>query len=89
MINALLSVFFGCSHRNTTFPLTTGGKFPTRPSSGSYNQTYVVCLDCGKEFQYDWNAMRIGKRVTPDASIGLAGMPSQSGARVSSFVGQA
>jgi hypothetical protein len=20
---------------------------------------YVVCLDCGKEFAYDWNRMRI------------------------------
>ena len=21
--------------------------------------TYVVCLDCGKEFPYDWNAMKV------------------------------
>lgn len=21
--------------------------------------TYVVCLDCGKEFAYDWNQMRV------------------------------
>ncbi len=26
--------------------------------------TYVVCLDCGKEFRYDWNEMRLGKPVT-------------------------
>jgi hypothetical protein len=25
----------------------------------------VVCLDCGKEFAYDWIAMRAGKPVTP------------------------
>jgi hypothetical protein len=29
--------------------------------------TYVVCLDCGKEFPYDWSQMRIvsspGERV--------------------------
>jgi DNA-directed RNA polymerase subunit N (RpoN/RPB10) len=26
--------------------------------------TYVACLDCGKEFAYDWNEM---KRLTPRA----------------------
>jgi hypothetical protein len=25
--------------------------------------TYVVCLDCGKEFPYDWQQMRV---VSPD-----------------------
>jgi len=25
---------------------------------------YVVCLDCGKEFDYDWNEMRVGEAVT-------------------------
>ena len=24
---------------------------------------YVVCLRCGTEFEYDWEAMRIGKRL--------------------------
>ena len=23
--------------------------------------TYVVCLDCGKEFAYDWKDMRVGQ----------------------------
>jgi len=27
------------------------------------NRTYVVCLDCGKEFAYDWKAMRVGEAV--------------------------
>jgi len=88
MINALLSVFFGCSHRNTTFPLTTGGKFSARSSNAKSDRTYVVCLDCGKEFQYDWNEMRIGAVVTTGRAIGLSGMPETS-APVSSFVGQA
>jgi hypothetical protein len=25
---------------------------------------YVVCLDCGKEFDYDWQEMRIGEPVS-------------------------
>jgi hypothetical protein len=34
-----------------------------RPGSGrrkaSVTGTYVVCLECGKELPYDWNAMKI------------------------------
>jgi hypothetical protein len=29
----------------------------------SRNGTYVVCLDCGKEFDYNWKEMRIGSPV--------------------------
>lgn len=25
--------------------------------------TYVVCLDCGQEFRYDWKEMRLGEPV--------------------------
>jgi len=27
------------------------------------NATYVVCLDCGQEFNYDWKEMRVGQPV--------------------------
>jgi len=27
--------------------------------------TYVVCLDCGQEFRYDWKQMRVGEAVEP------------------------
>jgi len=27
------------------------------------NSTYVVCLDCGKEFDYNWKEMRVGEAV--------------------------
>lgn len=27
------------------------------------NNTYVVCLDCGKEFAYNWKDMRVGQAV--------------------------
>lgn len=44
--------FFGCSHSRTSFPLT--------PKKGPRKgQTYIVCLDCGKEFTYSWAEMRI------------------------------
>jgi hypothetical protein len=62
MINSLLNVLFGCSHRRTTFPLT-----PSRRVAGTHGTTrhgtYVVCLDCGQEFGYDWKEMRVGEPV--------------------------
>jgi len=54
MFNAILERIFGCSHKATTFPLT-----PRCNTGGHLHRTYVVCLDCGQEFGYDWNAMRI------------------------------
>jgi len=50
----ILNALMGCSHRKTTFPLTP------RPKLGA-GSTYVVCLDCGAEFEYDWQNMRIRK----------------------------
>lgn len=63
MINALLNVFSGCGHRHTTFPLTAGRKLGVSSAPATLNRTYVVCLDCGKEFQYDWNQMRMGQPI--------------------------
>jgi hypothetical protein len=40
-----------------SFPITKRGK--ERPAAGCETGTYVVCLDCGKEFAYDWQKMRI------------------------------
>jgi hypothetical protein len=71
MFVALLNAFFGCSHRRTTFPIS-----PTRKSALSHPHvsrgTYVVCLDCGQEFGYDWQQMRIGQPVTARASARAA-----------------
>src|SRR5712691_6517115 len=51
-------MLFRCSHRRTTFPLTQA-----RNTGTDSGETYVVCLDCGKQFLYDWEHMRIGKPV--------------------------
>jgi hypothetical protein len=56
MLQSIFNALFGCSHQRTTFPLTPG-----RNSSAS--RTYVVCLDCGREFAYNWADMRIGDPV--------------------------
>ncbi|HWR53129.1 MAG TPA: hypothetical protein VN428_18605 [Bryobacteraceae bacterium] len=49
---------FGCPHRRLTRPITPVSK-PGTPSQG----TYVVCLDCGRQFTYDWSAMRMGEPI--------------------------
>lgn len=58
MIDSLFNLLFSCAHNRTSFPLTPtrGAKFS--PVAGRTG-TYVVCLDCGKEFPYDWNTLRI------------------------------
>ncbi len=66
MLEFILNLLFGCSHRRTTFPLT-----PTRKSSGhplprtTRLGTYVACLDCGKELAYDWDEMRVSGPALP------------------------
>jgi hypothetical protein len=62
MLQTVVDVLFGCSHRRTTFPLTPGRKHSASPGATRHG-TYVACLDCGKEFGYDWNEMRVGKPV--------------------------
>ena len=54
----LYDLLFGCSHEHYTFPLTVRGKL-RRSEAASLTGTYVVCLDCGKEFPYDWQAMKV------------------------------
>lgn len=65
MFSRVLGAVFGCWHGHYSFPITVkkGKRSPAAFSTG----TYVVCLDCGKEFPYDWKQMRIvsGKSGRP------------------------
>ena len=63
MLQSIMNAVFGCSHQRTTFPQTVA-------RGGS--RTYVVCLDCGSEFAYDWATMRVGEPVQPRESAPLA-----------------
>jgi hypothetical protein len=69
MIKSVMNLFFGCGHQRTTFPLTPARRsaIPGSNYSGEKRNhgTYVVCLDCGKEFAYNWREMRLGKAVEP------------------------
>jgi hypothetical protein len=60
MLQSLLNTLFGCSHQRTTFPLTPGRTNGYSIPGDTPKGTYVVCLDCGKEFAYNWDQMRVG-----------------------------
>jgi len=57
MIKSLVSRIFGCAHNRTTFPLTPSRN--SRAFGRGRSGAYIVCLDCGKEFDYDWHEMRV------------------------------
>jgi hypothetical protein len=53
----LLESFFGCRHAHYSFPITVRGT--RRNTAAALTGTYVACLDCGKEFPYDWKEMKV------------------------------
>ena len=61
MFTRLLDAFFGCWHNHLSFPITvrTNSRTSRRSPAAALTGTYVVCLDCGKEFAYDWREMKI------------------------------
>jgi hypothetical protein len=58
MIDTVANLLFRCAHRRLTSPLT-----PVSKAGVPHGETYVVCLDCGKQFPYDLAEMRIGKPI--------------------------
>lgn len=72
MIGSLFQMLFRCPHRRLTRPITRVSK-PGVPGG----ETAVVCLDCGQQFAYDWNHMRVGRPIEPsrDKSVLQPDMP--------------
>jgi hypothetical protein len=58
MVVKLIDVFFGCRHSRYSFPVTIRGA-ARRPQAAVLTGTYVACLDCGREFPYDWQEMKV------------------------------
>jgi len=74
MIDSVLNLLFRCPHRRLTRPVT-----PVSREGQPQGDTYVVCLDCGKQFRYDTKEMRIGKPLPTSADNGVLpdGMPGR------------
>jgi hypothetical protein len=66
LIDTLLNLVFRCAHRRLTRPVTPVHK------DDSPHGTYVVCLDCGKQFSYDPKEMRLGKAIEPSQEAVMA-----------------
>lgn len=49
---SLLWLIGGCSHKRMSFPQSEKGKL-----------AHVCCLDCGQEFEYDWQNMELGEEI--------------------------
>jgi hypothetical protein len=58
MIGSLVDLLFGCWHKNYSFPITSK-EARHHTEAAAVTGTYVVCLDCGKEFPYDWRQMKV------------------------------
>jgi hypothetical protein len=58
LIDTVLNLLFRCAHRHLTRPFT-----PLDKQGVPHGETYVVCLDCTKQFAYDLKEMRIGKAI--------------------------
>jgi DNA-directed RNA polymerase subunit RPC12/RpoP len=72
VIDTLLNLLFRCPHRRLTRPVA-----PITKAGQPHSQSYVVCLDCGKQFEYDMKEMRIGKLIdhSHDACVVPRDMP--------------
>lgn len=72
MIDSVVNLLFRCPHRRLTRPVT-----PVSKDGKPHGNTYIVCLDCGKQFSYDLQLMRIGKPLpmAEDDGVLPPGMP--------------
>ena len=77
MIANFLDLFFGCWHKNYSFPITVKAG-QRRAGAATPTGTYVVCLDCGKEFAYDWRAMKVVSN-DPSRDAQIAAVESYAG----------
>jgi hypothetical protein len=56
---SLFDLVFGCWHKRRSFPITVRGRLRRSTAAAAVTGTYVVCLECGREFSYDWLQMKI------------------------------
>jgi hypothetical protein len=68
MFTKLVDAVFGCWHLHYSFPITLRS-LSRRSKAASLTGTYVVCLDCGAELPYDWNAMKVVSSMERRANL--------------------
>jgi hypothetical protein len=73
---SLVDLFFGCWHKNYSFPITARGL--RRSPAAAVTGTYVVCLDCGKEFPYSWQEMKVVSASPRESKVATIPEPVRS-----------
>lgn len=58
MIRTMMDLLFGCRHKRLTRPITPVNKAKQTAA------TYVACLDCGRQFNYDASKMQMGAEIS-------------------------
>jgi hypothetical protein len=86
LADTVVNLLFHCAHRHLTSPFTPSGK-----QGVPHGETYVVCLDCAKQFAYDWQMMRMGAAIdhTHDACVIPPGMTKLRKTRLAYALGVA
>jgi hypothetical protein len=86
MTATVVNLLFHCAHRHLTRPFT-----PSAKQGVPHGETYVVCLDCAKQFKYDWQEMRMGAAIhhTHDAYVIPPGMARPRKTRLAYALGVA
>jgi hypothetical protein len=66
MVNKLLQLLaIRCSHKKLSQPFAASVAAGPRAVNSAWDapspsaRHYVVCLDCGRKFDYDWSKMRV------------------------------
>jgi putative hemolysin len=68
MVNRILQLLsIRCSHKKLSQPFAASSPVAVQRAANSQwdapagvaAQHYVVCLECGHKFEYDWNNMRV------------------------------
>jgi len=57
MIKTMMHMLFGCRHKRLTRPITPVNRAKQTMA------TYVACLDCGRQFNYDVSQMQMGAEI--------------------------
>jgi hypothetical protein len=70
MLTKMMNAVFGCRHSRYSFPITMRAN-ARRGTAVTRTGTYVVCLDCGKEFSYDWQEMKVAEFHPKKAAASL------------------
>jgi hypothetical protein len=75
MLSMLIDAMFGCRHARYSFPITVRAG-SRRSVANQRTGTYVACLDCGREFRYDWQEMKIVEGQAREAAHVLVTKPA-------------